>query len=65
MPHGIAELFVVSLAVISLDQSFPSQVDTTSMTATIDPMGVLLIPSTSYSGVEGEMVSTYEYCPLS
>lgn len=56
LPHGRAEQFEVSLVVVSLDQSFPSQVDSTLMTALIEPMGVVQIPSTSYSGLEGNMV---------
>lgn len=56
-PHGIAETFEVSLTVLSLDPSFPSQVDSMFGRALVEPMGVFQIPSTTYSALEGTTVS--------
>ena len=56
-PHGTAELFAVSLRATSLDQSFPSQVDSRFEQALVEPMGVFQIPNTTYSALEGTTVS--------
>lgn len=59
LPHGVAEVFEVSLSAVSLDPDFPSQVDDTSGRAVVEPMGVFQIPGTAYSAEEGTVVS---YC---
>lgn len=57
LPHGRAEVFEVSLGASSLDQSFPSQVDSVFGRALIEPMGVFQIPNMAYSALEGTVVS--------
>ena len=56
-PHGRAEVFAVSLVAISLDQLFPSQVDSGFERSLIEPMGVLQLSNTQYSSLEGTTVS--------
>jgi hypothetical protein len=73
VPHGQAEVFEVSLEASSLDQSFPSRVDNGFGRAQVEPMGMFLIPNTTYSALEGRVVSSsyiatlrgeYQYCQL-
>ena len=58
LPHGRAEVFEVSLQATSLDQAFPSRVESTLDRALIEPMGIFQIPSSAFSALEGTTVSS-------